>query len=102
MMNYTDIETPYTRIVEHKHFENIESDSTWITFEYPEEYVVDKAEPMYPVNDTENNSKYLKYKHLANQEKNIIFGGRLAEYKYYDMHQVIESALNFIKKEINK
>ena len=56
---------------------------------------------MYPVNDSENNFKYQKYKELANQEKDIIFGGRLAEYKYYDMHQVIESALNFIKTEIN-
>ena len=56
---------------------------------------------MYPVNDEINNSVYNQYKELANQEKNIIFGGRLAEYKYYDMHQVIESALNFIKNEIN-
>ena len=53
---------------------------------------------MYPVNDLENNAKYLKYKELADQEKNIIFGGRLAEYKYYDMHQVIDSALNFVDK----
>lgn len=97
MMNYTDIETPYTRIVEHKHFENVESDCTHITFEYPIEYNVNKTEPMYPVNDDLNNQKYLQYKNLADQEKNIIFGGRLAEYKYYDMHQVIESALNKMK-----
>jgi len=102
MMNYTDIETPFTRVIEHKHFENIQSDVTWITFEYPIEYKAELTEPMYPVNDLENNLKYQKYKELADQEKNIIFGGRLAEYKYYDMHQVIESALNFIKKEINE
>jgi UDP-galactopyranose mutase len=100
VMNYTDIETPYTRIIEHKHFENSDSTSTWITFEYPEEYKVEVNEPMYPVNDEINNSKYLKYKELANKEENIIFGGRLAEYKYYDMHQIIESALNKIKQLI--
>jgi UDP-galactopyranose mutase len=100
MMNYTDIDIPFTRCIEHKHFENVESDITWITWEYPTEYIAEKKEPMYPVNDTENNLKYNMYKDLTNQEKNITFGGRLAEYKYYDMHQVIESALNFIKKEI--
>ncbi len=99
-MNYTDIEPPYTRIIEHKHFENSNSTSTWITFEYPEEYKAEVNEPMYPVNDEINNSKYLKYKELANKEENIIFGGRLAEYKYYDMHQIIESALNKIKQLI--
>jgi len=100
MMNYTDIDTPYTRIVEHKHFENPESDVTWITKEYPMEYNSKNTEPMYPVNDEINNLKYSQYKDLASQEKNIIFGGRLAEYKYYDMHQVIESALNKIKEII--
>jgi UDP-galactopyranose mutase len=102
MMNYTDEEVPFTRVIEHKHFENIESPITWVSFEYPTEYTAESTEPMYPVNDTENNIKYQKYKELANQEKDIIFGGRLAEYKYYDMHQVIESALGFIKKEINE
>ena len=102
MMNYTDEEIPFTRVIEHKHFEDVKSDSTWITFEYPTEYKAELTEPMYPVNDTENNSKYQKYKELANQEKDIIFGGRLAEYKYYDMHQVIESALNKVKEIINE
>jgi len=102
MMNYTDEEIPFTRVIEHKHFENVKSYSTWITFEYPIEYKAESTEPMYPVNDTENNSKYQKYKELANQEKDIIFGGRLAEYKYYDMHQVIESALNKVKEIINE
>jgi len=97
VINYTDENTPHTRVIEHKHFEGIESPITWITNEYPTEYKVDKTEPMYPVNDEKNNNKYSQYKSLADQEENIIFGGRLAEYKYYDMHQVIASALNKIK-----
>ena len=97
VISYTDENIPHTRVIEHKHFEGIESPITWITNEYPTEYKVDKTEPMYPVNDEENNNKYSQYKSLADQEENIIFGGRLAEYKYYDMHQVIASALNKIK-----
>jgi UDP-galactopyranose mutase len=100
VMNYTDITPDYTRIIEHKHFEFGNQPCTWITREYPTEYKADVTEPMYPVNDTENNFKYMQYKQLADQESNIIFGGRLAEYKYYDMHQVIESALNAVKKLI--
>lgn len=98
VMNYTDSETEYTRIIEHKHFEkdNI-TNNTWITFEYPTEYKANETEPYYPVNDKENNSKYLKYKEESDKIENVYFGGRLAEYKYYDMHQVISSALNFIK-----
>ena len=98
IVNYTDFNVPYTRITEHKHFENSKSDVTWITTEYPKDY--EKGDvPYYPVNDDKNNSMYEKYKELS-KESNIIFGGRLSEYKYYDMHQVIESALNYIKKEI--
>jgi UDP-galactopyranose mutase len=100
MMNYTDKDIPFTRCIEHKHFENVDSEVTWITYEYPNIYKAGETEPYYPVNDIENNIKYQKYKNLADQEKNIIFGGRLAEYKYYDMHQVIESALNKIKQII--
>jgi UDP-galactopyranose mutase len=100
MVNYTDVDVPYTRIIEHKHFDHVENDHTWITHEYPAEYKATKTEPYYPVNDEINNKKYLQYKNLANQESNIIFGGRLAEYKYYDIHQVIESALNFINTQI--
>jgi UDP-galactopyranose mutase len=96
VMNYTDSETQFTRIIEHKHFDPTNTDCTYITFEYPIEYKANHTEPYYPVNDETNNQKYLQYKNLANQE-DIIFGGRLAEYKYYDMHQVIESALNTIK-----
>jgi UDP-galactopyranose mutase len=98
VMNYTEKEIPYTRIIEHKHFEFNESKDTWITYEYPTEYKADSTEPYYPVNDGENTKKYLQYKELADQENNVYFGGRLAEYKYYDMHQVIESALNFVNK----
>ena len=100
IMNYTDSETPYTRKIEHKHFEFGDSDTTWVTHEYPIEYDAKTTEPYYPVNDSENNDKYNLYKSLVNSEKNIIFGGRLAEYKYYDMHQVIESALKKINEII--
>ena len=99
-MNYTDIETPHTRVIEHKHFENTNTDTTWVTWEYPTEYKSEVTEPYYPVNDEINNTILEKYKDLSKQVKNVIFGGRLAEYKYYDMHQVIDSALTFIKKEI--
>jgi UDP-galactopyranose mutase len=97
VVNYTDQEVKHTRIIEHKHFENTESPVTWITHEEPTEYKPDITEPMYPVNDEDNNTKYNQYKILADKEENIIFGGRLAEYKYYDMHQVIASALNKVK-----
>lgn len=97
MMNFTDENIPYTRIIEHRHFEKTDSNVSWITHEYPAPYDPATTEPMYPVNDNINNEIYSKYKQLADQEENILFGGRLAEYKYYDMHQVIESALTFIK-----
>jgi UDP-galactopyranose mutase len=97
VMNFTEKSIPYTRIIEHKHFENINTPHTWVTHEYPELYNRDK-EPYYPVNDSINNTMYLKYKSEADKLDNIFFGGRLAEYKYYDMHQVIDSALNFTKK----
>jgi UDP-galactopyranose mutase len=100
IMNYTDSETPYTRTIEHKHFEFGDSNTTWVTHEYPIEYDAKTTEPYYPVNDSENNEKYNLYKSLVNSEKNVIFGGRLAEYKYYDMHQVIESALKKVNEII--
>lgn len=102
MMNYTEKEIPYTRIIEHKHFENTNSDKTWVTWEFPTEYIANETEPYYPVNDSNNNLIYSKYKHLADNESNVYFGGRLAEYKYYDMHQVIQSALEFVKKLKNE
>jgi UDP-galactopyranose mutase len=98
VMNYTDSDTTYTRTIEHKHFEpNIKTESTWVTWEYPTQYKADETEPYYPVNDKDNNEMYQKYKTESEKLENIYFGGRLAEYKYYDMHQVISSALNFIK-----
>jgi len=102
VMNYTDEKVPYTRCIEHKHFEKSEHKKTFITWEYPQEFKVGETEPYYPVNDNINNSKYEKYKELSKNEPKVIFGGRLAEYKYYDMHQVIESALNLSKELIKK
>jgi UDP-galactopyranose mutase len=102
VINYTDVDIPHTRTIEHKHFENSESNSTWVTWEYPVNYTPDKTEPYYPVNDKINNQLYLRYKEKSKEIPNIYFGGRLAEYKYYDMDKVIESALNFVKKLINK
>lgn len=99
VINYTERQVPYTRIIEHKHFEYGNQDKTVITKEYPKEW--NKGdEPYYPINDTKNNSLYEKYKKLAEQEKNIIFGGRLGGYKYYDMDKVIESALETVDKEL--
>jgi len=97
VMNFTEFNIKFTRIIEHKHFENSFSPVTWISWEYPDEYNRNK-EPFYPVNDSHNNEIYQKYKKLADKLPNVTFGGRLSEYKYYDMHQVIESALNFIKR----
>jgi UDP-galactopyranose mutase len=98
MMNFTDESVQFTRIIEHKHFEKVESNTTWISFEYPTPYIADKVEPYYPVNDSVNNEIYQKYASLNPHNSKYLFGGRLAEYKYYDMHQVIESALNFTQK----
>ncbi|MCD8499323.1 MAG: UDP-galactopyranose mutase, partial [Clostridiales bacterium] len=98
VVNYTDRQTPYTRIIEHKHFEFGTQEKTVITREYPAEWKKGD-EPYYPVNDDKNNALYLQYKALADQERNVIFGGRLADYKYYDMHQVIASALVRVEKE---
>jgi UDP-galactopyranose mutase len=100
VVNYTSKSVPYTRIIEHKHFEFAETPTTWVTTEYPIPYKADETEPYYPVNDSSNNELYQLYKLESDKLKNIHFGGRLAEYKYYDMDKVIESALNFLKKEI--
>ncbi|MGN1086921.1 MAG: UDP-galactopyranose mutase [Porcipelethomonas sp.] len=93
VINYTEKEIPYTRIIEHKHFENSSCNFTVISKEYPCEWKPG-AEPYYPVNNEENNCIYEKYRELADKEKNVIFGGRLGQYKYYDMDKVIRSALN--------
>lgn len=98
IINYTDENVPYTRICEHKHFESTKSESTIITKEFPEKWDINK-ERYYPVNNKENNDRYLLYKKMANKiGDKYIFGGRLAEYKYYDMHQVIASALKKAKE----
>jgi len=96
VMNYTEYHVPYTRVIEHKYFDNQNQKNTFISREYPQEYKRG-VEPFYPVNDEVNNEKYRKYKELADKDK-VIFGGRLAEYKYYDMHQVIASALKKVEK----
>lgn len=92
VINYTEREVPYTRIIEHKYFENDQSPVTWITKEYPSDYKKG-MEKFYPVNDEKNNNLYKKYAELASNEKNIFFGGRLGKYKYYDMDDVIAEAL---------
>ena len=96
-MNFTDRETPYTRIVEHKHFEFGEQEKTVITKEYSVEWQPG-MEPYYPVNDEKNSALFTRYKELALKEKNVIFGGRLAEYVYYDMDKVIKRALDVSKE----
>lgn len=97
VVNYTELEVPYTRIIEHKHFEMFgqavyDNPKTVISKEYSTEWC-DGMEPYYPVNDEMNNTLYAKYKALADVEENVIFGGRLAEYKYYDMAPIIEKVI---------
>ena len=101
VVNYTEREVPYTRVIEHKHFEMFGAEvyncpKTVISKEYSTEWK-DGMEPYYPVNDKENSELYAQYKNLADQEKDVIFGGRLAEYKYYDMAPIIEKALAMFK-----
>lgn len=98
-MNYTSEDISYTRIIEHKHFEFGQQDKTVITLEFPDTWDRTKI-PYYPINDGKNNALYKKYRERAEQEKNVIFGGRLAEYRYYDMHQIIGAALHLAKQEL--
>jgi UDP-galactopyranose mutase len=95
VVNYTDAATPYTRIVEHKHFEFGSQPDSVITYEYPQSQRMGD-EPYYPINDAANMALYAKYQALAAALPHVIFGGRLAEYRYYDMDKVIESALERI------
>lgn len=109
VVNYTEYEVPYTRIIEHKHFEYGASlgkiaegetaKKTIITREYPDSWTKEK-EPYYPINNEKNNKLYSKYKELADKDEKVIFGGRLGEYKYYDMDKVIERALDCVKQEL--
>lgn len=98
VVNYTGREVDYTRVIEHKHFESTPSKKTVVTYEYPDDWTEEK-EAYYVINDDKNNNLKAKYQELANKEKNIIFGGRLAEYKYYDMDDVIRSAMDTYKRE---
>ena len=98
VVNYTDGEVPYTRVIEHKHFEFGKQEKTVISREYSSEWAVG-MEPYYPVNDEKNNALYEQYKKLADEEENVIFGGRLGNYKYYDMDAVIGAALERAEKE---
>ena len=99
VVNYTDAETTYTRIIEHKHFEFGTQPKTVISREYSAEWKKGD-EPYYPVNDEKNGALYAEYKKLADAEPDVIFGGRLGEYKYYDMDKVIEVALDVVAKEL--
>ena len=95
--NYTDIETPFTRILEHKWFDHQNQKGSIISLEYPQDYTGDN-EPYYPVRDEENVMKYQQYKSLADNSEKYIFGGRLGTYNYYDMHQVVAQALTTVQK----
>ena len=99
VVNYTDREVPYTRIIEHKHFEFGKQPKTVISREYSAEWK-QGMEPYYPVNNEENKALYEKYRELADKESNVIFGGRLGQYKYYDMDKVIAAALECAGKEL--
>lgn len=98
VVNYPDASVPYTRIIEHKHFSRAKTSSTIITKEIPTTWTRSQV-PYYPINDDTNTAIYNCYKDRAEQEKNVIFGGRLAEYRYYDMHQVIASAMKTLRNE---
>ncbi|ELJ2143307.1 UDP-galactopyranose mutase, partial [Campylobacter coli] len=99
VVNYTDKETPYTRTIEHKHFEFGKQEKTVVSEEYPLEWSKN-MEPYYPINDDKNQALYERYLNLAKKETKIYFGGRLGEYKYYDMQDSVKSALEFSKKEL--
>ena len=99
VVNYTEYEVPYTRIIEHKHFEFGTQPKTVISREYSDKWTKEK-EPYYPINNEKNNALYKKYKLLGDKDESVIFGGRLGQYKYYDMDKVIEEALDCVKREI--
>ena len=99
VVNYTEYEIPYTRIIEHKHFEYGTQPKTIITREYPKTW--EKGdEPYYPMNDEKNMSLYARYAELAQKEGKVIFGGRLGGYKYYDMDDTVEAALKCVRERL--
>ncbi len=100
VVNYTEYDVSYTRIIEHKHFEYETQPKTVITKENPDKWTQEK-ETYYPINNEKNNSLYEEYKKYSKKDKNVIFGGRLGQYKYYDMDKVIEQALECVKGELN-
>lgn len=100
VVNYTSHDVPFTRIIEHKHFEFGNQEKTVISKEYSSNWKLGD-EPYYPVNDEKNTKLYEKYRIIAENEQKIYFGGRLGQYKYYDMHTVIDEALKFVKRELN-
>ena len=100
VVNYTEYEVPYTRIIEHKHFEKIKNhEKTIVTREYPDKWDKTK-EPYYPINNDRNNQLYAKYKELSDKDNKVIFGGRLGQYKYFDMDKVIDEALKLVELEL--
>ena len=101
VVNYTEQKVPYTRIIEHKHFEFGKQPKTVISREYPLEWK-QGDEPYYPINDERNNTLYQQYQQLAQQQQNVIFGGRLGDYKYYDMDKTIKAALNAVRDEFGQ
>ncbi|MDR0743017.1 MAG: UDP-galactopyranose mutase [Tannerella sp.] len=100
VINYNEAEVPYTRIIEHKHFEFGKQPSTIITKEYPLEYSL-SGEPYYPIHDEKNSKRYLEYKKLAANYPNTIFGGRLGQYAYFDMDDTVAAAISLAKKELS-
>ena len=99
VVNYTEYEVPYTRIIEHKHFEFGTQEKTVISREYPVTWKKGD-EPYYPVNDEKNTALYAKYKELAEKEENVIFGGVMGLYRYMDMHHVVDAALQAVREEM--
>ena len=99
VVNYTEREVPWTRIIEHKHFNFGEGSGTVLTREYPAPWKPGE-EPYYPVNDERNNRLFARYQELAAKEKNVLFGGRLGQYRYYDMDKVVEAALEMAGEEL--
>lgn len=100
VVNYTEYEVPFTRIIEHKHFEFGEQEKTVVTHEFPASWRPGD-EPYYPINDERNNALFEKYRELSEKENHVIFGGRLGQYKYYDMHQIVFEALKCIHDELS-
>ena len=100
VVNYTERQVPYTRVIEHKHFEGTVSPFTMVTYEYPDNFCVGK-EPYYPVNDERNSALFATYQMMAKERKNVIFGGRLGQYTYADMDDTVRAALELVQKELS-